>query len=298
MGDLARVNTNVAALKGFQTLTNINRRLVKSQEAISTGKIVNRASDSPSDYYISRTLERDINSLKRKNDNIERGINFLQTNDSRLAQVANILIEMSDMANQANSIAVTSAEKQAIQQDLDQMKLEIQNILQSNSIAVTSAEKQAIQQDLDQMKLEIQNILQSGVSARLYTGFTLGGLRDVKLTGNLTSTPLSTLTLDGNNLNVTGNQATLDATIKNIDTALSVVLGDEERLGSFIRRLEVESDVNEVEGLNQKASLSSIQDADLAEQQLELTKLSILQQTSIAMLAQANSAPQSVMQLF
>ncbi len=268
MGDLARVNTNVAALRGFQTLTNINNRLVKSQEAISTGKIVNRASDSPSDYYISRTLERDINSLQRKNDNIERGINFLQTNDSRLAQVANILIEMSDMANQANSIAVTSAEKQAIQQDLSQLKL------------------------------EIENILQSGVSAKLYTGFTLGGLKNVKLTGNLTANAITTLTLDGNNMNVTGNQATLDATIKNIDKALSVVLSDEERLGSFIRRLEVESDVNEVEGLNQKASLSSIQDADLAEQQLELTKLSILQQTSIAMLAQANSAPQSVMQLF
>ncbi len=268
MGDLARVNTNVAALKGFQTLTDINKRLVKSQEAISTGKTVNRASDSPSDYYISRTLDRDINSLKRKNDNIERGINFLQTNDSRLAQVANILIEMSDMANQANSIAVTSAEKQAIQQDLDQLKL------------------------------EIENILQSGVSQKLYTGFTLGGLKDVKLTGNLTSNSLTTLTLNGTNLNVTGSQTTLDSTIKNIDNALSVVLGDEERLGSFIRRLEVESDVNEVEGLNQKASLSSIQDADLAEQQLELTKLSILQQTSIAMLAQANSAPQSVMQLF
>ncbi|RJP60472.1 MAG: flagellin, partial [Candidatus Auribacter fodinae] len=48
MGDLARVNTNIAALQSFQTLTNINTRLVKAQEHISTGKIVNKASDSPS----------------------------------------------------------------------------------------------------------------------------------------------------------------------------------------------------------------------------------------------------------
>jgi len=148
------------------------------------------------------------------------------------------------------------------------------------------------------LSMEIENILQSGVSAKLYTGFTLGGLKNVKLTGNLTQNALTKLTLDGNNLNVTGNQTTLDSTIRNIDKALDTVLRDEERLGSFIRRLDVESEVNEVEGVNQKASLSSIQDADLAEQQLELTKLSILQQTSIAMLAQANSAPQSVMQLF
>ncbi len=267
MGDLARVNTNVAALNAFQTLTNINERLVKAQEHISTGKIVNRASDSPSDYYISRVLEKEINAVQRKNDNIERGINYLQTNDSRLAQVANILIEMSDLANQANSIAVTSAEKQAIQQDLDQLRS------------------------------EVEAILESGVAAKLYTGFTLGGLEDVSLTGNLTTNALSTLTINGANVNVTGNQATLEASISNIDAALDVVLRDEERIGSFIRRLEVEYDVNEVEGINQKASLSSIQDADLAEEQLELTKLSILQQASLSMLAQSNSAPQSVLML-
>ena len=268
MGDLARVNTNIAALRSFQTLTDINTKLVKTQEHISTGKMVNRASDSPSDYYISKTLSRKINSLNRENDNIERGINFLQTNDSRLAQVSNILIEMSDLANQANSIAVTSAEKQAIQQDLGQLRL------------------------------EVENILQSGVSAKLYTGFTLGGLENVSLTGNLTSNALSTLTLDGTNVNVTGSQSTLETTINNIDTALDVVLRDEERVGSFIRRLEVESDVNDVEIINQKASLSSVQDADLAEQQLELTKLNILQQAALSMMAQANSAPQSVLMLF
>ena len=268
MGDLARVNTNVAALRAFQTLTSINSRITKTQEHISTGKTVNRASDSPSDYYISRTLERGINSVKRKNNNIERGINFLQTNDSRLAQVANILIEMSDLANQANSIAVTSAEKQAIQQDLSQLRL------------------------------EVETILQSGVSAKLYTGFTLAGLSDVSLTGNLTSSALSSLTIDSTNVNVTGSQSDLDSTISNIDTALDVVLRDEERLGSFIRRLEVEYDVNEVESLNLKASLSSIQDADLAEEQLELTKLNILQQASLSMLAQANSAPQAILMLF
>ena len=267
MGDLARINTNVAALKAFQTLTSINNRLVKAQEHISTGKVVNRASDSPSDYYISKLLEKNINAMERKNGNIERGINYLQTNDSRLAQVSNILIEMSDLANQANSIAVTSAEKQAIQQDLDQLRA------------------------------EAEAILESGVAAKLYTGFTLGGLENVSLTGNLTSSALSSLTINGTNVNVTGSQTTLETTISNIDTALNAVLRDEERIGSFIRRLEVEFEVNDVEALNLKATLSSIQDADLAEEQLELTKLSILQQASLSMLAQSNSAPQSVLML-
>lgn len=268
MGDLAKINTNIPALRAYQTLTNINERLVKSQERIATGQIVNRASDSPSDYYISKAMQCDINAVKRKNDNIERGINFLQTNDSRLASVVNILIEMSDRANQANSIAVTSAEKQAIQQDLYQMSL------------------------------EIESIFQSGVSQRLYTGFTLAGLKNVSLTGNLITDPLGGLTIDGTNLNVTGSQATLDTTIRNLDAALDRVLRDEERVGSFIRRLEVEYSVNEDEITNLKSSLGSIVDTDLAKEQLELTKLSILQQVSVSMLAQANTAPQALLQLF
>ncbi|MCB0266507.1 MAG: flagellin, partial [Calditrichaeota bacterium] len=43
---------------------------------------------------------------------------------------------------------------------------------------------------------------------------------------------------------------------------------------------------------------SRIMDADVAKEQLNLTKLQILQQTSTIQLAQANSAPQSVLQLF
>lgn len=268
MGDLARINTNVSALRAFQTLTDINVRITQGQERISTGKTVNRASDGPSDYYITRVLSSQINAAKRKNMNIERGINFLQTNDSRLAQVTNILMEMSDLANQ------------------------------SNSIAVTSAEKQAIQQDLTQLSAEIEKILQSGVSSNLYNGFTIAGLENASLTGNLTANPLTTLTINGTNISITGSLSNISTAIDNIDTALDVVLRDEERLGSYIKRLDVEHGMNEVERVNLQASLSSIQDADLAAEQMELTKLNILQQASLAMLAQANSAPGSVMIMF
>jgi len=269
MGDLARVNTNVAALRAFSTLTSINNRIIVQQERISTGKIVNRASDSPSGYFISRKLNRDISALDRKQKNIERGMNFLQTNDTRLAKVADMLLEMSDLANQANSIAVTSAEKQAIQQDLTQLSS------------------------------EITDILQSGVSASLYTGFTLGGLQNVSLTGTGAGAlpSLSTLTIDGTNISITGS-ANASTAIANINTAMDVILRDEERIGSFIRRLQFEMDIASAEKTDTIASLSTIQDADLAEEQLELTKLQILQQSALAVLAQANAAPQSILMLF
>ncbi|MEW6534099.1 MAG: flagellin [Candidatus Auribacterota bacterium] len=268
MGDLARIQTNVASLRAYHTLTGVNTNLVRSQERISTGKVVNRSSDGPSDYYISRTLSRDIDGIERKRKNVERGLNFLQTNSSRLAQITNILVEASSLAHQANSIGVSSAERQAIQQDLRQLME------------------------------EVEAIFESGVSARLYTGFSLEGLQNVSLTGNLTINPLASLTLDGTNLNVTGTTLDIERTIMNIDNALGAVLLSEEQLGSLIRRLEIEDVASADEITNLLASRSTIMDSDLAEEQMNLTNMQIIQQAAISMLAQANSAPQSILTLF
>jgi flagellin len=57
-------------------------------------------------------------------------------------------------------------------------------------------------------------------------------------------------------------------------------------------------DIHAAERTDTEASLSTIQDADLASEQLELTKLQILQQSALAMLAQANAAPQAILMLF
>ena len=70
MGDLSRINTNVAALRSFLTLNTVNAQILKYQEKISTGKSVNRASDDPSQYYAGRILTRDI-EIAEKNPSQE-----------------------------------------------------------------------------------------------------------------------------------------------------------------------------------------------------------------------------------
>ena len=278
MGDLSRINTNVAALKAFLTLNTVNSKILKYQEQISTGKMINRASDDPSGYYAAKTLNRDINIKNKKTLQIERGINFLQSNSTKLNTVADLLLEISGLASSANSGAVSSAEKSAIQLDIKQLCL------------------------------EITNIMQSGVSSKIYSGFSLGDLENVYVSGTsagvggtrqarFNADPLVNLGIDGTNINVSaGGDAT--ASIKNVSTALESILEHNEQLGSYIRRLQFEKSDAETEIVDLKASLATIQDADLAEVQLELTKSQILQQTALAMLAQANSAPQSILTLF
>ena len=82
-----------------------------------------------------------------------------------------------------------------------------------------------------------------------------------------------------------------------LDTAISRVSDERAKLGAVQNRLEhiVTSTDNTAENL--QASESRIRDVDMAKEMMNLTRLNVLQQASQAMLAQANQAPQQIMQL-
>ena len=271
MSDLARIRTNVAAIRAYKMLSDINEKIIKSSERLSTGKVFNSAADSPSGYYISRTMELEIDRLSRLQQNLDRGINWLETNDARLSHVVDLLAEMNDIAAQAATGGVTSAERVALQIDMNGF--------------------------ID----EIQNILQSGVSGTLYSGFNLGPLENVSLTGTAAPT-ISELGLDS--IIITGSSSdsttieNVEAALATIETAMDRVLKDEEKIGSWVHRLEFHKDEAAVDETNLVASLSTVQDADFAKEQMELTKLQILQQTALTMLTQANTAPSALLALF
>jgi flagellin len=269
MSDLARVRTNITALRAYKTLSDINEQILRSSERLSTGRVLNSVADSPSGWYIARMMRLDISKYENQAHNIERGINWLQTNDSRLSQIVDLLTEMSDIAYQADSGGVTSAERVGLQIGLN-------GFLE-----------------------EIQNILESGVSPILYSGFTLGELENVALTGGIPT--LASLGLDS--LVLTGD-ATLQATRDNIKTAiqsisdaLAEVLKHEEVVGTWVHRLQFQAEQAALNEVTTRDNLSTIEDADLAFEQLELTKLQVLQQTALSMLTQANVAPASLLSL-
>ncbi|MBU1863478.1 MAG: hypothetical protein KKH94_07455 [Candidatus Omnitrophica bacterium] len=265
MADLFRINTNIQALRALTTLQNINTEITQVQESISTGKAVNRASDKPSTYYIGKLFETSISKHVANQIEVERGIDFLETQNTRMDQVAEIVIELQDLVFTADSGAVSSAEQQAI----------------SREIALLVS--------------EIDTILQSGVSSAIFTSMTIGNLSNVSISGGAMST--TTLSIQNSSLIVTGNAGQFTTATNNLSTALSSILQAEETVGAWIHRLGFELDDLVATEIADRASLSTIIDADLAEQQVRLGSLQILQQTSLIGLIGANSAPGAIINL-
>ncbi|CFX12595.1 Flagellin [Syntrophomonas zehnderi OL-4] len=93
------------------------------------------------------------------------------------------------------------------------------------------------------------------------------------------------------------SQSTANKSITTINNAIETVSAERSKLGALQNRLEHTIKNLDTSAENLQAAESRIRDVDMAKEIMEFTKQNILQQAATAMLAQANQAPQSVLQL-
>jgi len=98
------------------------------------------------------------------------------------------------------------------------------------------------------------------------------------------------------NIHITSGSAPL--LMRKIDNAINDVSAALSYTGSITNRLTYQEKSLNTSKINTDAARSRIEDADMASEQLQATKLQILQQTASTMLAQANTSPQAILSLF
>jgi len=261
---LANIQTNLAALKSYNSLTDVNKNLNIHQERISTGKKVNRASDNPAGYYITKMYEREISVIDRNLVHVDNATNQLQTTDSDMAQVVSLLQDTEDLVLQAKSGLVTEAQRDALKEEIDQLVTEVKSVV-------------------------------DGLKA--LSGVNVGaGLSVTVATTTVTASDLKLLS--GNAIRISVDDTTsVNQSLSILSAAIGTMLTREEKIGAYVSRLTAKGDAYLVNKVNKKAQKSVIEDSDLADETLELTKYQILQQSALAMLAQTNTSPQSLLQL-
>lgn len=260
---LGHVNTNLAALKAYNQLSYVNNKLTVHQERISTGKKVNRASDDPAGYYIARVYEREISVINRNLDHVDNATAQLQFENSKLSQTVSLLKDIEDLVLQAQSDLITTNQKSALKQEIDQLVQEIQDVISG-----------------------LTNL--SGI--QVGAGLTVN-IATTNVTSDLGIMSGSTVTIH------VSTASAVAASLSLLSASIATMLDREEQIGAYISRLQAKGDAYAVNLINKEAQKSVIEDADLAYEQMEVTKYQILQQSALAMMAQANVAPQSVLQL-
>jgi flagellin len=263
-----RITTNVEAFNAYRNLNMTQTQLAKSMERLSSGYRINRGADDAAGLGISESMRSQMRGLAQAQKNIQDGVSLVQTAEGNLNQVHSMLQRVRELAVQYNNGAISSDGRAAIQTEVNQLASEIDRVMgqaKFNGIA-----------------------LLTGSSA---VAFQVGA-ND----GETISVSLGSVTGAGTNLWATLSAGS-SSMISAIDTAITAVSAQRSTLGAVQNRLENSMAVQAAYQENLTAAESRIRDVDMAEEMVKFTKNQILSQAGQSMLAQANAAPQQVLQL-
>ncbi len=273
------VNTNMQALRIQQNLSNATDKMNTAMERMSSGSKINKASDDAAGYAVSITLSKTISSSKVASDNAAIGNDLLSTVEGTLDVIASNLARVRDLTEQAANGTYSADDLTAISAEVTARLGQIESLANTSSF---NGKKLLDGSTSDGV------ILQVGTEA----GDTLELSGDIFNSVNLESidTELSA-TITG------GTSDAITSMLSTIDTVISDVTGRITDIGAAANRLDAVADGLVVQQTNLTSALSTISDADVAEESASYVASQILQSASATLLVQANSAPQIALTL-
>ncbi len=123
-----RINYNVSAMLANNTLTNSNTALSKSIQRLSSGLKINNAKDNPAGLAMAKRMNGQIVGTGVAKMNTNDGISVIETTDGALNEVHEMLHRMTELATQAINGTNTDDDRRIIQEEIDELKKEIDNI--------------------------------------------------------------------------------------------------------------------------------------------------------------------------
>lgn len=267
-----RIQNNISALFASNKLGQTDSALSKSLEKLSSGFRINRAADDAAGLAISEKMRGQIRGLNQAVRNAQDGISLIQTAEGALNESHSILQRMRELAVQASNDTLITADRNKIQDEMDQLVAELDRISSTT-------------------EFNTQKLLDGTFTGKL---FHIGANNGQTVSLSISNCNANTLGVD--TVDVT-TQANAENAVNSINTAIDTVSSRRSLLGSMQNRLEHTIANLQTSSENLAAAESRIRDVDMAAEMVNFTKNQILLQAGTAMLAQANAKPQAVLQL-
>lgn len=122
------INRNMSAVIANNQLLGIEERLSASIERLSSGKKINRASDSPAGMAISNKMKAQIDALDQAESNAADGISVVQIADGALNEVSSILQRIRELSVQAANGINSYEDRQSMQDEISELVKEVDRI--------------------------------------------------------------------------------------------------------------------------------------------------------------------------
>jgi len=272
------INTNVMSLNAQRNLNKTSESLATTVQRLSSGLRINSAKDDAAGLAISQRMTTQINGMTVAIRNANDGISLAQTAEGALGSIGDNLQRIRELAVQAANGTNNSSDQVSLQKEIDQLKAEIDRVVNNTKF-----------NDTDLLSSSGTISIQVGANA---TADDKIDIQLIDVTGAISGIPASGFTVAGITAGA-GASGVIDA----IDNALTTISNARADLGAVQNRFTSVISNLSVNSENLSASRGRITDADYAAETAELTRTQILQQAGTAMLAQANTLPNTVLKL-
>jgi flagellin len=278
------INHNMSAMYANRTLGARGNDIGGNIEKLSSGMRINKGGDDASGLAVSEKLRSQIRGLNQAEKNIQNGVSFIQTAEGYLQETQDILHRLRELSVQSANGVYTSEDRMQIQVEVSQLVDEINRI-------ASHAQFNGMNMMTGNFSRDSEVIMQFQVGANMDQSERV-------YIGTMTAQALGIQGAQGDTetINIATPQDS-NMAIGMVDSALKVVSQQRADLGAYQNRFEMASKGVAIASENLQAAESRIRDVDMATEMVDFVKNQILVQSNTAMLAQANSNPQSVLQL-
>ena len=264
------INTNIAAQNSASMLASSSANLAKSLARLSSGSKITSPEDDAAGLGVSMKFDAQSSRINAASNNVSNAISYTQTQDGFLQQVGKALNRMSELSVSAQDATKTDTDRSLYNAEYSQLASYITSTASKdfNGVSLFDNTAKAVTVDSDATTWSMAAIdLGNGA----YTGAT---------TGQTIAT-------------TTGAIAALGV----VKPAINRLATDRATIGASLARLNYTNDQLSVQKTNIDSANSQLKDVDVAKESTNYAKMNILVQSGTAMLAQANTMPQSVLKL-
>ncbi|TXT37098.1 MAG: flagellin [Planctomycetota bacterium] len=268
------VNTNIASLTAQSNLSKSSSRMQMSMERLSTGLKINKAADDSAGLVISELQRKGISGLTGAIKNIERGVNAVQTAESALGEVNDLLLKIRSLAVDSANAATQDASSLAANQ------AEVGKLLAS------------ITRISDTTKFGTKALLDGTYTAQQ---FQIGAFAGDNTTLTIADSDAAALAVDAISVITT---AGANAAITAVDLAIGTVASARGALGAFQSgTLDATRNNNMSQLVNMQQAESVLRDTDYQKEIATFTSEQIRSQVASTVLGMANQSSQAILSL-
>lgn len=281
------INTNMSSLIVQKNLSSATTSLNNAIERMTTGYKINHAKDNAAGFSIANNWKTKLSSLDIALENASMGADMLKTAEENYSLITEHLQRVRDLTEQAANGTYGSDSLKAIASEMTARLNEIDRIAANAEFNGISLMKGAGKEIKLQVGLDATTTNSTiTLEAALFSGASSKDLLEAEI---------AAFVKDVTDISTGASNAV--AKLTNLDKAITKVSDRQTTIGSAQNRVDSAISAITVQSENLTSSLSTIRDADVAEESSNYIKAQILQQASATLLATANQAPSIALNL-